>query len=237
MMPGAQSRAGQEQGRTKRETAPCIKKVRSIDPVQVEVWSDIQCIWCYIAAPRLQKAIDRFDGGVEVTYRSFLLTPDAPLRIDREAEQRRHQTSNPQFDRIMAQLTELTAAEGLQYRPDLTQPTNSRSAMELLHHADTFGQRPAMTQRLFQAYFVEGRHLGSVDELSALAADIDLNPDETAIALAEHRYRSVVDADIATARRSGATGAPFYIVNNQWGIAGAQSTDTYLELLHKAVQA
>lgn len=174
---------------------------------------------------------------MEVTYRSFLLTPNAPARIDREAEQRRHQASNPQFDRIMAQLTKLTAAEGLQYRPDLTQPTNSRSAMELLHHADIFRQRPAMTQRLFQAYFVEGRHLASIDELSALAADINLDPDETTAALTEYRYRSAVDADIAIARRSGATGAPFYIVDNQWGIAGAQSTDTYLELLHKATKA
>ena|SRR5690554_3907045 len=210
---------------------------RSIEPVSVEVWSDVQCIWCYIAAPRLQEAIERFGGEVRVTYRSFLLNPDAPVEVDRDVQRRHHQASNPRFEQIMAQLSELTAAEGLDYRPEIIQPTNSRSAMELLHHAGAAGQRPAMMQRLFRAYFVEGRHVGSIDELADLAAGIGLDPAETRTALEERRYRSKVDADVALAQRLGATGAPFYTVNDRWGVAGAQSSDAYLDLLHRGAAA
>lgn len=205
--------------------------------VHIEVWSDVQCIWCYIAAPRLKNAIARFEGDVEVAYRSFVLSPNAPTHIDGDAERRRHQSSNPRFDRIMAQLTELTAAEGLAYRPDLAQPTNSRLAMELLHHADSFGQRAAMTDRLFEAYFAEGAHLGSIEELSILASGVGLDPDEVRTVLDERRYSPAVDADVALARRTGASGAPFYIIDNRWGIAGAQDSNTFLELLNEAAAA
>jgi predicted DsbA family dithiol-disulfide isomerase len=109
--------------------------------------------------------------------------------------------------------------------------------MELLHHAGVAGQRPAMMRRLFQAYFVEGRHVGSIGELADLAAGIGLDPVETRAALEERRYRSEVDADVALARKLGATGAPFYTGNDRWGIAGAQSSDAYLDLLQRAAAA
>lgn len=210
---------------------------QTIMPVRVDVWSDVQCIWCYIAAPRFQDAVERFDGEVEVTYHSFLLTPDSPVSVDRAAQKRHHQASNPRFEQIMAGLTGLTAAEGLEYQPDLTKPTNSRSSMELLHHAGVIGRRPLMMTRLFRAYFAEGRHLGSPDELTDLAADIGFDRAETRTVLADHRYRPAVDADVAAARRLGATGAPFYSFNNRFGIAGAQSADTYLDLFHRAATA
>lgn len=59
-------------------------------PVRVEIWSDPQCVWCFIAHPRFEKAVAAFDGGVETTYRSFQLRPDAPLDIDKAHEIAQH---------------------------------------------------------------------------------------------------------------------------------------------------
>ena len=126
-------------------------------PVHVEIWSDPQCVWCFIAHPRFEKAVAAFDGEVEVTYRSFELRPDAPIEIDKEQQIARHAGANRErIDAVNAQLSELARAEGVTYRPDLTRPTNSRLALELLHHADATGDRAALTHRLFAAYFTEG---------------------------------------------------------------------------------
>ena len=206
-------------------------------PVRVEIWSDVQCIWCYIAGARFRKAVAHFDGDVEVTYRSFELTPDAPIEIDREAQIRKHNMPKERMDQILRQLTELTSAEGLSYDPDRTQPTNSHLALELLHYADTVGERPALMQRLFEAYFAEGRHIGHIDELVDLATQVGLDADSARDALGDRRYAPAVDADVQRARALGANGVPFYVINDTVGISGAQPSETFMRALEQAANA
>ena len=73
-------------------------------PVRVDVWSDVQCIWCYISSARLRTAIQQHPGPVDVTYHSFQLTPDAPLEIDREEQIRKHGGNSARMQQIMTQL-------------------------------------------------------------------------------------------------------------------------------------
>ncbi len=204
--------------------------------VHVDVWSDVQCIWCYISSARLRTAIRQHPGPVEVTYHSFQLTPDAPVEIDREAEIRRHGGNNPRMQQIMTQLRQLTAAENLAYDPDRTRATNSRMALELLHHAGTLGTRAALTERLFTAYFAEGRHLGHLDELLDIAGEPDIGIDiaDAHVALTERRHAAAVDADIAQAHAYGATGVPFYVINDTWGLSGAQPAEQFLAAFQEA---
>ena len=196
-------------------------------PIRVDVWSDVQCVWCYIAAPRIEKAVARHPGPIEVVHHSFLLTPDAPLEVDRDAAMRRHAADPERMRRIMAQLRDLAAAEGIAYEPDLTRPTNSHRALELLHEADAVGRRPELARRLSHAYFGEGRHIGLVSELVELAADVGLDPAVAAAALADGRHAAAVDADDARARRLGARGVPFVVVSGTVALAGAQSVEQY----------
>ncbi|WP_147916150.1 DsbA family protein [Ruania zhangjianzhongii] len=207
-------------------------------PVQVEIRSDPQCVWCFIAHPRFEKAVAAFEGMVEVTYRSFELRPDAQVEIDKEQQIAQHAGAN--LDRVTAvnaQLTELARAEGISYRPDLTRPTNSRLALELLHHANETGYRAALTHRLSTAYFTEGRHIGDIDELPDLAHEVGLNREKAREALTDRRYRDAVDQDSDRLRALGARGVPLYVIDGQWGISGAQSVQTYLNALKKAVDA
>lgn len=86
--------------------------------VRAEIWSDPQCVWCFIAHPRFEKAVAAFNGEVEVTYRSFELRPDAPVEIDKKQQIAQHAGPNRErIDAINAQLTVLADAEGLSYRP------------------------------------------------------------------------------------------------------------------------
>lgn len=204
-------------------------------PVRVEIWSDPQCVWCFIAHPRFEKAVAAFNGEVEVTYRSFELRPDAPVEIDKEQQIAQHAGANRErIDAINAQLTALADAEGLSYRPDLTQPTNSRLALELLHHAGQIGQRATLTTRLFAAYFSEGRHIGRIDELLELAQEVGLDRDTARAALTERRHKKAVEQDHARLRTLGARGVPLYVIDGKWGISGAQPVQTYLDALEKA---
>ncbi|SJN12075.1 FrnE protein [Leucobacter sp. 7(1)] len=210
----------------------------SSKPVHVEIWSDPQCVWCFVAHPRFEKAVALFDGEVEVSYRSFELRPDAPIEINKEQQIAQHAGANRErIDTVNAQLAELARAEGVSYRPDLTRPTNSRLALELLHYADTAGHRAALTRRLFAAYFTEGRHIGHVDELIDLAQEIGLDPDLVREVLTDRRYQDAVTRDSERLQALGASGVPLYVINGTWGISGAQPVQTYLDALQKAANA
>jgi predicted DsbA family dithiol-disulfide isomerase len=202
--------------------------------VRMEVWADVQCIWCYISSARVRTAIAEYGAPVDVVYRSFLLTPDAPVDIDADAARRAHDVVPGRMAQIMAQLRRLTAHEALAYDPDRTRPTNSRLALELLHHADTRNRRPELMQRLFEAYFAEGRHLGRAEELLTLAEEIGLDRDAAATALADGRHAPEVDADIRRARALGAQGVPFIVVDGRFGLSGAQPVEQLRGVLERA---
>lgn len=207
-------------------------------PVQVEVWSDPQCVWCFIAHPRFQKAVAAFDGQVEVTFRSFELRPGVPTEIDKELQMAQHAGASPgRVEAVTAQLTQLAHAEGMSFRPDLTRPTNSHLALELLHHAQQGGHRAALTRRLFTAYFTEGRHIGHVDELVDLAREIGMDPEAAREVLLDRRHRAAVDQDGERLRALGASGVPLHVIDGKWGISGAQPVHVYLEALQRSVEA
>lgn len=207
-------------------------------PVQVEIWSDPQCVWCFLAHPRFEKAVAAFDGEVEVDYRSFELRPHAPVEIDKEELIAQHAGANRErVEAVNAHLAELANAEGVSFRPDLTRPTNSHLALELLHYANETGYRAALTHRLFTAYFTEGRHIGHVDELASLAHDVGLDPEEAREVLTDRRHRGAVDQDSDRLRSLGASGVPLYVLGGKWGISGAQPVQTYLDALQKAAGA
>lgn len=207
-------------------------------PVQVEIWSDPQCVWCFIAHPRFDRAVAEFDGEVEVTHRSFELRTDAPVEIDKEHQIAQHGGANRErVDAVNAHLTQLADAEGVRYRPDLTRPTNSHIALELLHYAHETGRRAALTRRIFTAYFTEGRHIGHIDELASLAQELGMDNQQAREVLHDRRYRVAVDQDSDRLRALGASGVPLYVIEGKWGISGAQPMQTYLCALQKAAAA
>lgn len=202
--------------------------------IRVDLWSDVQCIWCYISSARLDTALARHHGTVHVVHHSFHLTPDAPVDIDRDARMRSHMIDPERMRQIMAHLRQLAALEGLAYEPDLTQPTNSSRALQLLHHAGTLGGRSALTKRLFEAYFAEGRHVGHIEELLSLAEDVGLDRKAAAAVLSEDRYAGAVEDDMQHALLLGARGAPFFVIDGTYRLSGAQSVEQLLGALDQA---
>ncbi|OII27357.1 DsbA family protein [Frigoribacterium sp. MCBA15_019] len=203
------------------------------ETVRVQIWSDVQCVWCYIGDARWREAIAQYDGAVELTYRSFELQPDFPIEFDAKKylASARGMDADSQA-RAFGEMRAVAAAVGLPYEPERIRPTNSYLALQLMHHAAVMGQDEPMRDRLFAAYFAEGRHIGTIDALTELAAEAGLDARRAHDALTASTYAVAVDADSAEAAALGVRGVPFAVLNGTYAVPGALETPQLVALLH-----
>ena len=207
-------------------------------PVTVDIWSDIACPWCYLGKRRFEEGLAEFDGrdDVVVTYHSFELSPDTPVDFDgSEVDFLVQHKGLPaaQARQMLTQMTETGAQDGVHYDFDAVRHTNTRKAHEILHLAKAAGVQRQFADRLFAAYFGQGRHLGRDEELADLAAEVGLDREEVLIALEEGTFAAAVTADIEQARAYGITGVPFFVLDGRYGISGAQSPETFTSALEQ----
>ena len=206
--------------------------------MRIDIWSDIVCPWCYVGKRRFETAMASFAAApVEVVHRSFQLNPDAPrdrTTSRREMLMRKYGLTEARVDDMDAQMTQLAAEEGLQYRLGATVTGNTLDAHQLVHLAREQERQDAMIERLYRAYFTEGRSVFEPRSLVELAQDVGIDADIARAAVEEGRYVSAVGEDIEMARRLGITGVPFFVIDGRYGISGAQSSATFLDALTTA---
>jgi predicted DsbA family dithiol-disulfide isomerase len=206
------------------------------DAIRVDVWSDIACPWCYIGKRKFEAGVAAFGGDVEVEYHSFELAPDTPVdfagsEIDFLVKHKglSAEQVKPMLDRVAG----IAAEVGLDYDFDALQHTNTVKAHQLLHFAKQHGKQIETKERLLAAYFVEGRHVGRDEDLADLAAEVGLDRDEVLQALQSNTFLDDVHADQAQAVAYGIQGVPFFVVDDKYGVSGAQSPETFAEVLAK----
>jgi len=135
---------------------------------------------------------------------------------------------------MVDRVTGIATSVGLEYHYDRIHQTNTVLAHELLHFAKAHGLQVELKERLLRAYFTEGRHIGRADELADLAAEVGLDREAAARALAEHTHLPEVKADMAQAVAYGIQGVPFFVIESKYGISGAQESATFLAALQQA---
>jgi predicted DsbA family dithiol-disulfide isomerase len=208
--------------------------------MQVEIWSDIGCPWCYIGRRRFEKALAQFEHApaVEVTWRSFELDPNAPRENAgsiNELLMHKYRLSQQQVEAMQAQVTLLAVQEGLDFRMDQVQPVNTFDAHRLLHLAASHGLQSEMKERLQRAYFSEGRRVSDRETLVLLAVETGLDAVETRRVLEDpNAYADAVRADLRKARLLGINGVPFFVLAGKYGVSGAQPTQLLLDALNNA---
>lgn len=208
--------------------------------VKVDIWSDIACPWCFVGKRRFETALQKFKAtgvDVEVEFHSFELAPDTPVdfagsEVDFLVSHKGMQAA--QVEQMLGQMTELAAAEGLSYDFDALQHTNTVKAHELLHFAKQQGRQLDMSERLFAAYFEEGRHIGRIEDLADLAAEIGLDREAVVEALTSEAHLADVAADKEQAVAYGISGVPFFVIDKKFGVSGAQEPSVFLDVLQKA---
>jgi len=210
--------------------------------MRVDIWSDLVCPWCYVGKRRFEKALARFDNRdkVQIVHRSFQLNPAAPrdhTSNRREMLMQKYGLSPAQAAEVDTRLTRTAAAEGLDFHLDGTLTGNTFDAHRLVHLAHAHGLQDQVIERLYRAYFSEQRSLFTQDSLVALATDAGLTRDEAAATLLDNRYAEAVNEDIEIARQLGVTGVPFFVIDDRYGISGAQAPDTFLDVLQRVEAA
>lgn len=205
----------------------------------VEIWSDIVCPWCYIGKRRFESALARFEhrDQVELVWRSFELDPHAPQQFAgtlNEMLAQKKGMSVAQAAGLNAQVTQLAAAEGLDYRLDQARPGNTFDAHRLIHLAAEHGFRSAVKERLMRAYFTEGLPIGDADTLVTIGAGAGIPAETVREMLAGNAYADAVRADQDRAAGFGIRGVPFFAIDARYGVSGAQSAAVLLDALERA---
>ncbi|WP_292089241.1 MULTISPECIES: DsbA family oxidoreductase [unclassified Mesorhizobium] len=207
--------------------------------MKVEIWSDVACPWCYIAKHRFDNALSRFEHReqVEVIWRSYQLDPDAPAMSNMSLNDSLAQKHGLGLEEAIAmndQMRRLGAQEGLDYDFDRARYGNSFDAHRLIHFARQRGLQTAMEERLFRAYFSEGKALGAIDTLVELAREVGINAEDARAVLDGKAFADQVRTDTQTARLLGLKGVPFFIIDEKYAIAGAQASESFRDALERA---
>ncbi|QAY61347.1 DsbA family oxidoreductase [Microbacterium protaetiae] len=208
------------------------------EPISIDVWSDIACPWCYIGKRNLERGLAAASAGddapeVEVVFHSFELSPDTPVDFDGDeydflADHKG--MGREQVEQMLKRVTGVAAEAGLEYRFDILKHTNTVKAHELLHFAKEHGRQHEMEERLMAGYFTEGRHVGRIDELVALAEEVGLDAASAREALESDRYLPAVRADQAQASAYGISGVPFFVIDGKYGVSGAQPPEAFAQI-------
>jgi predicted DsbA family dithiol-disulfide isomerase len=209
--------------------------------MKVEIWSDIMCPFCYIGKRKFEEALEQFahKDDLRVEWKSFQLNPDLKTQTDKNiygylAEQKGWTL---EYSRnVHAQMVAKAKESGLDYNFDSVIPANSFNAHRLSHLAARYNLQDAAEERLFKAYFTEGKNIDDIDTLVQLGVEIGLKEEEVRQMLQGDLYAKEVYQDMYEAQQIGVRGVPFFVMDRKYAVSGAQPGSVFLGALERAYQ-
>ena len=209
-------------------------------PLTISVFSDVICPWCYLGKRRLEHALDQL-GLHEITkveWLPFELNPDMPAEGIKRSVYRARKFGAERSAELDAQMTELGREVGISFAFDRMRRTpNTRKAHVLIAAARQQGGGGALMEALFRAYFEEGRDIGDEAVLLDVADGAGLDRQPALAALNSDELRALIMSVEAQAAEMQISGVPFFIVDQQWAVSGAQSAEQWVKALRPAALA
>ena len=199
------------------------------------------CPFCYIGKRKFEKALAQFPhkDKVNVIWKSFQLDPttitDPTLNtIDNLAQKKGW--SKEQADQTIAHVTGIAKQVGLDFHFEKAVVANSLDAHRLSHLAKKYGKQNELEEKLFSAYFIEGKNTADFNTLLQIATELGLDKTEVSALLKSNTYTNEVYHDIKQAQQIGVNGVPFFLLDNKYAVSGAQESETFLGALTKAYE-
>jgi len=207
--------------------------------MQIEVWSDFACPFCYIGKRRLEEAVSRFEhrNHIDIQYRSFELDPSAEKNVPHDVHEMLSAKYGMTRDKAMEMndnVGRMASEVGLDFQFDTMVLTNTFDAHRLSHFGAHYGKRTELTELLLKAYFTDSKHLGDEQTLLDIAVEAGLDREEAAEALSSGRFADSVREEEQEAGKLGVRGVPFYVINRKYAVSGAQPTEVFLSALEQA---
>jgi predicted DsbA family dithiol-disulfide isomerase len=205
--------------------------------LSIDVVSDVVCPWCLIGTRRLELALEAFpDVSADVRYHPFLLDPSTPEGgVDlRERLQRKYGVAP---ERMFAHVEAAARESGIEL--DFTRVTRAvptTRAHTLLRHALERGTQRGLAKALFEAYFVEGRDVGSEEVLVELATAHGFTTDEALALLHDDAELRATRDEAAGMAAQGIDGVPFFILGGRLAFSGAQPVEVMQRAIERALE-
>lgn len=209
--------------------------------LNIQIWSDIMCPFCYIGKRRIEEALQNFKhkDSVAIEWKSFQLDanfiaePDDNI-IDHLAEKYLKDTDWAQT--MIDNMTQNAKNAGLDFHFEKAILANSFHAHRLLHLAKKYNLANELEELLFKAYLTDGKNVNDLDTLSKLGKEVGIDSEEIKQVLESNEYAKEVQQDIEQAQAIGVQGVPFFVFDNKYAISGAQPAATFLQTLERVWQ-
>ena len=205
-------------------------------PLSIAIFSDVICPWCFLGKRRLERALDQLgmSGTAAIQWLPYELNPDMSEEGMERAAYRAAKFGPERATALDQEMAERGLEESIRFAFDrMARTPNTRKAHLLIAHASRRGLAGAAAEALFTAYFEEARDIGSEEVLLEIGAAIGLDRAAVAAALGNVDLRASIVELEGEAARLGISGVPFFIINDAWAVSGAQSTETWLEVLQR----
>lgn len=209
--------------------------------MNVEIWSDVMCPFCYIGKRKFEKALEQFPhkDEINIIWKSFQLdsttVTDPNLNtIDNLAKKKGW--SKQQALETTAHVTNLAKQVGLHFHFEKAVVANSFDAHRLSHLAKKYSKQNDLEEKLFLAYFTEGKNTADHSTLLQIGKDVGIAEQEITTVLNNDSYTNEVEQDIVEAQQIGVRGVPFFVLDRKYAVSGAQESEIFLRALTKAYE-
>ncbi|MFC6713092.1 DsbA family oxidoreductase [Branchiibius cervicis] len=207
--------------------------------MKIDIWSDIACPWCFIGKRRFEKALATFAhrDDVEIHWHSYQLDPALPERYDgSEVDYLVASKGMPRenVEQMISMVGAQAAEEGLHYDFDHLVVANSLPGHHLLHLAARRGVADQVKEALLSAHFEKGQDIGDDHVLIAIGEAHGLSASDVREALTDPELTAEIGQDFAQARAYGISGVPFFVLDEKYGVSGAQPPEVFSRALEQA---
>lgn len=207
--------------------------------MHIDIWSDIVCPWCYVGKRRFEEALRQFGhtDAVTIRHHAFQLDPSAipgEITSRRARLKSKYGLTDERVVQLDAQMAQTFRSVGLTFLEGEGTSGNTRAAHEVVAAGAAAGRQDEVVERLFRAYFSEGRSVFDPAELVTLGVEAGLDEATLRQALLDGTYADVVEQDLADAREIGITGVPFFVFDRRFALSGAQPPDVFVQALTQA---
>jgi predicted DsbA family dithiol-disulfide isomerase len=206
--------------------------------ISIGIWSDIVCPFCFIGKKKLEKAISKLNlsDQVEIEWHSFQLDPDFPKGESIPSSEYLAKRKNfplEQINSIQQQLTASAKPYGIDFQFDKSLSFNTMDVHRLWQWSKTLGKSSELKEALMLAYFTNGVDLSKEENVLKVVEICGLDRIEAQAIFRSDAFSNDVDEDIYQASQIGVRGVPFFVINNQFAISGAQEDSVFESALMK----
>lgn len=212
-----------------------------MNPLPIDVWSDVACPWCWVGKRHLETAIAASGISATIDWRAFELDPTAPREAPEQTDYverlaKKYGTSRNEAQQMIDRMVEFGRASGLEMRFDRIRPSNTFDAHRLLAWARERGRQTELKESLFAAYLHDGLCVSDPEVLAGLAAEVGLDPNEAREVLSGGNHEEEVRSDEQLAARIGATAVPFFVFDNRLAVSGAQPAEVLRDAITRVAE-